>query len=156
MPTAPGGGFDSLTRAAGEVMSKINNIDFAAIGANLTSLTKGLNDKINGPQMKETLAALDATMQDLQSFMQKLNVDSGPALKRLPAMANQLEGSLAKVNKLAGSLNNAYGDESRFSRELDRLLPQLNDMTRSLRALADLLARHPEALIKGRPEGPLE
>ena len=151
MPTAPGGGFDSLTRAAGEVMSKINNIDFAAIGANLTSLTKGLNDKINGPQMKETLAALDATMQDLQSFMQKLNVDSGPALKRLPAMANQLEGSLAKVNKLAGSLNNAYGDESRFSRELDRLLPQLNDMTRSLRALADLLARHPEALIKGRP-----
>jgi hypothetical protein len=27
---------------------------------------------------------------------------------------------------------------------------------RSIRALADLLARHPEALVKGRPEGPLE
>jgi paraquat-inducible protein B len=29
-------------------------------------------------------------------------------------------------------------------------LPQLNDTVRSFRALADLLSRHPEALIKGR------
>ncbi len=151
MPTAPGGGFESLTRAAGEVMSKINNIDFAAIGANLASLSKGLDDKINGPQLQATLNSLQATMQDLQSFMRKLDADSGPALAKLPAMADQLEASLTKVNKLAGSLNNAYGQESRFSRELDRLLPQLNEMTRSFRALADLLARHPEALIKGRP-----
>jgi paraquat-inducible protein B len=27
---------------------------------------------------------------------------------------------------------------------------QLNDMARSFRALADLLTRHPEALIRGR------
>jgi hypothetical protein len=31
------------------------------------------------------------------------------------------------------------------------LLPQLNEMSRALRALADLLSRHPEALIQGRP-----
>ena len=33
---------------------------------------------------------------------------------------------------------------------LDRLLPQLTDAARSIRALTDLLSRHPEALIKGR------
>ena len=33
---------------------------------------------------------------------------------------------------------------------------QTNDALRSIRALSDLLARHPEALIKGRPAGPLE
>jgi paraquat-inducible protein B len=150
MPTGGSGGFESLTRAAGELMSKINSIDFAAIGAETKSLMQGLDDKINGPQMKNTLDSLEATMKDLQNFMRRLDVDSAPALARLPAMADQLEGSLGKVNKLAGSLNTAYGDESRFSRELDRLLPQLNEMARSFRALADLLARHPEALIKGR------
>ena len=36
------------------------------------------------------------------------------------------------------------------------LLAQANDALRSIRALSDLLARHPEALIKGRPAGPLE
>jgi paraquat-inducible protein B len=39
---------------------------------------------------------------------------------------------------------------------MERLLVQANDSLRSIRALSDLLARHPEALIKGRPEGPLE
>jgi hypothetical protein len=29
-------------------------------------------------------------------------------------------------------------------------------MVRSIRAIADLLARHPEALIKGRPAGGVE
>jgi len=36
------------------------------------------------------------------------------------------------------------------------LLAQANDALRSIRALSDLLARHPEALIKGRHAGPLE
>ena len=33
---------------------------------------------------------------------------------------------------------------------LARLMLQLNDMTRSLPCLLDLLIRHPEALIRGR------
>jgi paraquat-inducible protein B len=33
---------------------------------------------------------------------------------------------------------------------MDRLLPQLSDTARSIRALTDLLSRHPEALIRGR------
>jgi paraquat-inducible protein B len=150
VPTAPGGGFESLTRAAGEIMGKINAIDFAAIGRRIADVGKGLDEKINGPQLKNTLASLEATMKDVQDFSHKLDVDSGPALAKLPQMADELDQALGKVNRLAGSLNSAYGDESRFSRELDRLLPQLNDTARSFRALADLLSRHPEALIKGR------
>ena len=57
---------------------------------------------------------------------------------------------LTQANRLVGSLNTGYGDNSRFRRDLDRLLPQLTDAARSFRALADLLSRHPEALIKGR------
>ena len=51
---------------------------------------------------------------------------------------------------VVGSDRICYGGDSRFNRELDRLMPQLNETVRSFRALADLLARNPEALIKGR------
>ena len=37
-----------------------------------------------------------------------------------------------------------------YIRDIDRLMPQLTETARSIRALSDLLARHPEALIKGR------
>jgi transposase InsO family protein len=54
------------------------------------------------------------------------------------------------IERLFGSINTGYGDDSKFRRDLDRLLPQLTEAARSIRALSDLLARHPEALIKGR------
>ena len=53
-------------------------------------------------------------------------------------------------------MNTGYGDDTQFNRDLERLLIQANDAVRSFRALADLLARHPEALVKGRPGGGTE
>ncbi len=152
MPSAESGGFDSITRSANELLSKINRIDFAAIGGNIANMVKGLDDTVNGPQLKNSLAALEKTMVDVQDIARKLDVGATPALARLPAIAADLQDTLAKASRLVGSANSAYGNDSKFNRELDRLLPQLNETARAFRALADLLARHPEALIKGRPD----
>jgi len=152
MPSAESGGFDSITRSANELLSKINRIDFAAIGTNVVGLTKGLDDTVNSPQVKKSLAALEATMTDAQDIARKLDAGATPAFARLPQIAADLQDTLAKADRLTGSANAAYGNDSKFSRELDRLLPQLNETARAFRALADLLARHPEALIKGRPD----
>lgn len=150
IPSAETGGFDSMARSANELLAKINRIDFASIGTHLVGLAKGLDDTINGQQLKQTLASLATAMADIQDVAHKLDVGATPALARLPEITVQLEETLTKANRLAGSLNTAYGNDSRFNREIDRLLPQLNETARSFRALADLLSRHPEALIKGR------
>jgi paraquat-inducible protein B len=42
------------------------------------------------------------------------------------------------------------------NRQISRLLLQFNDTARSFKALADLLSRHPEALIRGRASTGLE
>jgi paraquat-inducible protein B len=151
MPSADAGGLDSLTQSATELLTKINRIDFVAIGKNVAGATKGLDDIVNGAQLKQSLASLQASLSDVQDFMRKLDTDAGPAMARLPEISRKLEDSLTSINKLAGSVSRGYGDDSRFNRELDRLLPQLNDAVRSIRSLTDLLSRHPEALIKGRP-----
>ena len=150
VPSAESGGFDSITRSANELLSKINRMDFASIGANLVGITKGLNDTINGPPLQKSLAALQTTMADVQDVARKLNAGASPALARLPKISADLQDTLANANKLTGSVTAAYGNDSKFSRELDRLMPQLNETARAFRALADLLARHPEALIQGR------
>ena len=150
IPSVETGGFDALTKSAAELLGKLNGIDYQKIGRSLTSAAVGLDNTINGEQLKKTLAALESTMLDVKDIAHRLDVDGTPALKRLPAIAQQLQDSLTQANRLFGSLNAGYGDESRFRRDLDRLLPQLTDAARSIRALADLLSRHPEALIKGR------
>ena len=150
IPTSETGGFDSIARSANELLSKINRIDFDRIGKSISGAAAGLDDTINGPQLKKTLAALEKAMIDVQDIARKLDTDASPALKRLPEIAAQLQNSLTQANRLFGSLNTGYGDDSRFRRDLDRLLPQITDAARSIRALTDLLSRHPEALIKGR------
>ena len=58
---------------------------------------------------------------------------------------------LARGDEVVGIDNlNDYYDVALKQSRLDRLLPQLTDAARSIRALADLLSRQPEALIKGR------
>jgi paraquat-inducible protein B len=152
LPSDEGGGFDSITRGASELLSKINRIDFDAIGANIASAAKGLDATINGPELKQTLASLNATMADVKDIAHKLDTDAGPALKRLPEISVQLQESLTRISRLAGSLNTGYGDDSRFYRDMSRLMVQLNDTARSLRTLTDMLSRNPEALIQGRSD----
>jgi len=152
LPSEEGGGFDSITRGASELLSKINRIDFDSIGASIARSAKGLDSVINGPELKQTLASINAAMADLKDVAHKLDTDAGPALKRLPEISLQLQDGLTRISRLAGSLNTGYGDDSRFNRDLNRLTVQLTDTARSVRTLTDLLSRNPEALIQGRPD----
>ena len=82
--------------------------------------------------------------------MKRLDEGMGPARRQLPAMATNLQATLTQANRLLASLDRGYGDNSRFNRDLERVMLQLNDTAKSLRTLTDLLSRHPEALIRGR------
>ena len=156
VPAGEGGGFAGLTASATELLNKVNTMPFDQIGKNLEGILKSVNDVAQGPQMKKALTELTSMIASAQSMVQNLNSGLSPAAKQLPEVAAGLQKTLANANKLVLSLDNGYGDNTKFNRDIDRLMVQANDAVRSIRSLADLLARHPEALIKGRPEGPLE
>ncbi|HEY3910278.1 MAG TPA: MlaD family protein [Stellaceae bacterium] len=156
LPTAPGGGFAGLQASANDLLDKVNAIPFDQIGKNLDGILKSVNDLASGPQMRDALSKLAATLATADAFTQNLNRGTAPAFKQLPQMAAQLQKTVNNANKLLVSLDSGYGNNTRFNRDMERLLAQTNDAVASIRALADLLARHPEALIKGRPGGGVE
>jgi paraquat-inducible protein B len=150
LPTTEGGGFAGLASSATDLLNKVNTMPFDQIGANLNGILRSVNDMAQGPQMKKALTDLAAMLASAQDMVQ--HVDT----KQLPEISAGLQKTLASANKLVLSLDTGYGDNTKFNRDLDRLMVQANDAVRSIRALTDLLARHPEALLKGRPEGPME
>jgi paraquat-inducible protein B len=150
LPTTEGGGFAGLASSATDLLDKVNKMPFDQIGANLNGILKSVNDMTQGPQLKKALTDLSAMIASAQGMVQRLDT------KQLPEISAGLQKTLASANKLVLSLDGGYGDNTKFNRDLDRVLVQANDALRSIRALSDLLARHPEALLKGRPEGPLE
>ena len=156
VPATEGGGFAGLTASATELLNKVNTMPFDQIGKNLEGILKSVNDMRPGPANEE---GADRALRDDRigpEYGAKPRQRLSPAAKQLPEIAAGLQKTLANANKLVLSLDNGYGDNTKFNRDLDRLMVQANDAVRSIRALSDLLARHPEALIKGRPEGPLE
>ncbi|MCB8879907.1 MCE family protein [Acidisoma cellulosilytica] len=154
-PTSSGA-FDSITTSVTTLLAKINNMPFDQMSASLTSALAGLSNLTNGQQTKQAVASLAGTLAASQDLVKNLNAEAGPALKSLPALAKQLKAASGNLNLLLVSANSAYGGDSHFSRQLEQLMTQLNDMAQSFRALSDLLTSHPEALIRGRANSGVE
>jgi paraquat-inducible protein B len=154
-PTAPGA-LDSITTSVSTLLAKINNLPFDQMSASITSTLSGLSDLTNGPETKQAVASLAGTLAASQTLVRQLNTQVGPALKSLPALTAQLKSAAGNLNTVLVSANSTYGGDSHFSRQLQQLMAQLNDMAQSFRALSDLLTSHPEALIRGRTNAGVE
>ena len=145
-------GSDNVMEAAGAIMAKLNAVPFQQIGDNLNSVLQALNNVANGEQLRQSLQSLHDTLAGADEVVKKLNTNATPALQRLPAIAEQLEDSVRRANRVMGSIDTGYGGNSTFNRDFDRMMVQITDTARSVRVLADLLTRHPEALIRGRAD----
>jgi paraquat-inducible protein B len=151
IPVLDGGGEDVMT-AASNLVSRLNSLPFESIGQNLNQMLAGANKLANDKQLPEAIASLQATLASAQTLVNNLNHGVTPVTKRLPAIAAGLQDAVDRTNKLLASVNDGYGGDSRFSRDVTRLMSQLSEAASSLRVLADLLTRHPEALIRGRTD----
>jgi paraquat-inducible protein B len=145
-------GSNDVVAAAGALMARLQAIPFEQIGENLDQTLAGMNGLVNGAQLKESVASLQATLANAQKLTEHLNTASGPLLRRLPEMAAQLDSAVRRINVLVASIQTGYGGNSTFNDDTRRLLLQLTDTARSFRMLADMLTRHPEALIRGRAD----
>jgi paraquat-inducible protein B len=145
-----GSGADDVATAATNLVNRLNSIPFESIGQNLNQTLAGVSALVNDKQLEQSVATLRATLASTQELVGSLNQGVSPMAKRLPTIASGLEDAVNRTNRLIGSLENGYGGDSSFNRDVDRLMSQLSDAARSIRVLADLLSRHPEALIRGR------
>ncbi len=149
LPTL-GGGVSGLITSASEILQKVDAIPFTQIGDSANTLLKTLTSTIGGPEVKQAINAATGALVDVQGLVKRTDAGLTPLLRRLPEISNNLDQVLNRASQLVGSVNNGYGANSQFSRDLERLMAQFNDAARSIRLLADFLDRHPEALVRGR------
>ena len=148
--SAPGAGFDDLSAAASQLLAKLGAMPFEQIGKNLNGSLQGVSGIVNGKPLKDALTHLGTTLASTQDLVRHLDAGAAPTLRRLPAVAAELQDTLAQVKALSASVSAGAAGNTRFGRDLDLVLNQVADAAVSVRMVADLLARHPEALIRGR------
>ena len=131
-----GGGLDNILSSVSDIASKLNRVPIDEIGANL-----------NG-----TLRSASGALGSIQELAHKADTGLSPVLARLPAVVAALQDAVVRAGRTFGSIDQSYGKDSQFNRELERAMVQVGDTARSIRLLADFLDRHPEALVRGRAD----
>ena len=149
LPSEPGG-LDNITANLNQITKTLAGLPLKEIADNLNGTLKGTNSIANSTELRKSLQSLAGIMTSTQDMINTVNNGLTPALKQLPQIAQGLQTTIDRTNKLLDSATDGYGANSQFKRDLDRLMVQIGDTARSLRILADYLDQHPSALIRGR------
>lgn len=135
IPTAPGGGLQSI-------VTRVNKIPLDQIGQNVLDLTKQIDQLASSPKLKESVAELDASLQEIHQTVKDVGPKVDQLVKTLRNTAEQLDQASAAASKTMGGAASQTG--------LNDTMREVKEAARSIRSLADYLEQHPEALISGK------
>ncbi len=144
VPAAPEAEGGSLFEKADSILTKVNAIPFDAIGSDVRQITGRLSKLVSSPELDSSIAHLDGTLKSLDQIAAQVRPQIGPLVAKLNQTAEQLRQAAVSANGVLGGIG-AGQDAS-----LAGAIRQLTDTARSIRALADYLQRHPEALLNGK------
>ncbi|MEJ0003317.1 MAG: MlaD family protein [Pararobbsia sp.] len=124
-------------------------------------------DPVELPTTPSTLDELQQQLADIATKLGKVPFDQignnlNDTLKNANALFGQLSTELApqakqtldEAQKTFKSANQVLQSDSPLQTDVARALQELNRTMQSLNALADYLERHPESLLRGKPQDP--
>ena len=126
LPTIPTP-MEEITRSVTRIVEKFEKLPLEQIGKDL----------------RDTMAHLSKTSDDLQKLVQYLDSRVVPAAN---ATLEQTQKTLIKVDRLLNA-------DSPTGHELKRALGELADAARNISILMDYLERHPESVVFGKEKG---
>ena len=143
VPTSEGES-GSITDKIDQILTKVNAIPITAIGGDVRQITKRLSALLASPKVDDSLDHLDNTLKSVDQITHDVKPKVGPLIDKLNQTADQLQKTASAANDV---LSGSGGGQDA---NLPGAIHQLTDAARSIRALADYLGRHPEAIIKGK------
>ena len=117
--------------------------DLADILATVKSMVHHVDAVTAGPELGHAIKELDRTLTNLDRLTAEIQPQIKPLIDSLRETADAAQRTLQAANSMLGSSVSSGTD-------LPRLIRELTEAARSIRALTDYLDQHPEALIRGR------
>jgi paraquat-inducible protein B len=141
LPTVAGGGFEEIATSAGRFLDKVSALPLDRLVEEIRNMVTNADGLIASPDVKHSLHELDRTLANTEHLTHDAQMQVGPLFAGINSAAEQLKGTIALL-----------GSDPRSSNDMLRTLTELKDAARSIRVLADYLERHPESLLRGKPQ----
>jgi paraquat-inducible protein B len=125
MPTVPNG-LDELQAQVSDIARKLDKVPFEEISADL----------------RRTMGTLNKTLSSAEQLATSLHNDLTP----------EMTAAMKDVRRTLDSAQKTISDDSPLQQDMRQTLQEVTRAAASLRVLTDYLERHPESLIRGKPE----
>jgi paraquat-inducible protein B len=120
------GALDELQDSVGSIAKKLDKLPFNEIAARLQT----------------TLATLDETLKSSDRLLRHVD---GTIAPEVSATLQEAQGAMKNAKEL-------LSQDAPLQNDLSATLLQLSRAAKSVSALVDYLERHPESLLRGKPE----
>ncbi|KPU90221.1 mammalian cell entry protein [Variovorax paradoxus] len=117
---------DEIQSQVQEIASKLNKVPYEQIAQDL----------------RTTLATLNKTLTATEQTVSRINNDVTP----------ELAAAMKDVRKTVNSAERTLADDSPLQQDTRQMLQELTRAAGSVRVLTDYLERHPESLLRGKPD----
>ena len=124
---------DSLQDSLQSIAAKLDQLPLAAMA----------------DDMRDTLKTLKQTVQDADALIKQFGTELTPQAR---STLEEAQKAIRTLDKALGQVDRTLKPDAPLPRQTSTTLQDLSDAARSLRALTDYLERHPEALVRGKPE----
>jgi paraquat-inducible protein B len=127
------------------------SINLEKLSKQISELILVATQRLKDLDMKKVSSEFTTTSESLRSVLLALKESYVPLGKSLTGTSEQTQKTLLNLNKLAADLDLLFEPGSEFRFELDDTLRDVSGMAKSLKNLADLIERNPQAFIIGKP-----
>ncbi|WGT65729.1 intermembrane transport protein PqiB [Variovorax paradoxus] len=117
---------DEIQSQVQEIASKLNKVPYEQIAADL----------------RTTLTTLNKTLASTEQAVTRINTDVTP----------ELAAAMKDVRKTVNNAERTLADDSPLQQDMRQTLRELTRAAGSVRVLTDYLERHPESLLRGKPD----
>jgi paraquat-inducible protein B len=145
------GGFDQITTSLQSILAKLDKVQTDKIGADLAELVHGSNALINDQSSKQMLVDLQTSLASFRHVIEALDQHAEPMAENLDAALIAGRKTLDQAATALQKINDTLDPASPLQYRVNQLSQDLSDMARAIRSFVDLLERHPNAVIFGKP-----
>ena len=150
---------EELQEAATSALAKLDKIDFKSLIDALTGAADAARSFIGSPDLKRAIGQLDETVASLRDTSQAIGKATGDIDKRLDPLigslrktSDQATATLASTQATLAGINGAFDPSSPIGYRIVQTLEDLDEASRSLTALSDMLQTNPSSVIRGKAQ----
>jgi paraquat-inducible protein B len=132
------------------IETSVGGLKLDEISDGVTDLVRSLDRVASAPALTNSLASLQATLEQYRLLAEKLHSRVDPLADSVTNTLAEAGSALTQVRSGVQNLRDLLAPDSSLRHELTLALEQLAAAAQSVSGLTEYLERHPNALITGR------